>query len=209
MKSRRLGKSQGSLSGWLFADLTLILAIVTLSSWTINRAPTSSATVSLAKYQIALAEIGRLERQVSDLQSEIQKLREELQKLKNENEILKGQTSSNQVGVKLEPVVITISADPTDTASRVIQKIERELERVGVNPLQGFSFALIFGGTQENPTEQMRLDAKARAENVGNLLRGLESEEGWNKFTREKYVRSLHEIGLGVGFYKIELYPSN
>ena len=209
MKSRRLGKSQGSMSGWLFADLTLILAIVTLSSWTINRAPTSGATVSLAKYQIVLAEKSRLERELSDLQSEIQKLREELQRFKDENEILKVQTSSNQAGVKLEPVVVTISADLTDTASRVIQKIERELERMGVNPLQGFSFALIFGGTQENPTEQMRLDARARAEQVGNLLRGSDSEEGWNKFTREKYVRSLHDIGLGVGFYKIELYPSN
>lgn len=202
-------KSQGSLSGWLFADLTLILAVITLSSWTIDRESTSGATVPVARYQLALTEINRLEREVSELQSELETLRAELQRLKDENELLRGQSSPNPVGVKLEPVVITISANSGDSTVKVIQKIGRELELAGVNPLQGFSFALIFGGTQENPTEQMRDDAKARAEQIGNLLRGSDSKDGWDRFTREKYVRALHEIGLGVGFYKIELYPSN
>ena len=195
-------KSQGSLAGWLFADLTLVIAVVMLSSWTINQESASTATVTLEKYNLLLSE-------KNSLAAEVEKLKAELEKLKIENQDLNSRLGSGEKGVKLEPVVVIINATERDSAQSIFEMIDNALVLKSIDKTQQFSFALIFGGTAENPSEEMLEDAKLRATKIGERLRGTETEDGWAQFNREKYVRAFHDVGLGDGRYKIELYPSN
>ena len=195
-------KSQGSLAGWLFADLTLVIAVVMLSSWTINQESASTATVTLEKYNLILSE-------KNTLASELEALKIELKKLEIENQDLNSRLGSAEQGVKLEPVVIKINATERDSAQSIFEMIDNALMLKSIDKTQQFSFALIFGGTAENPSEEMLEDAKLRATKIGERLRGTETEDGWPQFNREKYVRAFHDVGLGDGRYKIELYPSN
>ena len=195
-------KSQGSLAGWLFADLTLVIAVVMLSSWTINQESASTATVTLEKYNLLLSE-------KNTLASELEALKIELEKLKIENQDLNSRLGYAEQGVKLEPVVIIINATERDSAQSIFEMIDNALMLKSIDKTQQFSFALIFGGTAENPSEEMLEDAKLRATKIGERLRGTETEDGWPQFNREKYVRAFHDVGLGDGRYKIELYPSN
>jgi len=195
-------KSQGSLAGWLFADLTLVIAVVMLSSWTINQESASTATVTLEKYSLLLSE-------KNSLAAEVEKLKAELEKLKIENQDLNSRLGSGEKGVKLEPVVVIINATERDSAQSIFEMIDNALVLKSIDKTQQFSFALIFGGTAENPSEEMLEDAKLRATKIGERLRGTETEDGWPQFNREKYVRAFHDVGLGDGRYKIELYPSN
>ena len=195
-------KSQGSLAGWLFADLTLVIAVVMLSSWTINQESASTATVTLEKYNLILSE-------KNTLASELEALKIELKKLEIENQDLNSRLGSGEKGVKLEPVVIKINATERDSAQSIFEMIDNALMLKSIDKTQQFSFALIFGGTAENPSEEMLEDAKLRATKIGERLRGTETEDGWPQFNREKYVRAFHDVGLGDGRYKIELYPSN
>ena len=195
-------KSQGSLAGWLFADLTLVIAVVMLSSWTINQESASTATVTLEKYNLLLSE-------KNSLAAEVEKLKAELEKLKIENQDLNSRLGSGEKGVKLEPVVVIINATERDSAQSIFEMIDNALVLKSIDKTQQFSFALIFGGTAENPSEEMLEDAKLRATKIGERLRGTEAEDGWPQFNREKYVRAFHDVGLGDGRYKIELYPSN
>ena len=195
-------KSQGSLAGWLFADLTLVIAVVMLSSWTINQESASTATVTLEKYDILLSE-------KNSLAVEVEKLKAELEKLKIENQDLNSRLGSGEKGVKLEPVVVIINSSERDSDQSIFEMIDNALALKSIEKTQQFSFALIFGGTAENPSEEMLQDAKLRATKIGERLRGTETEDGWPQFNREKYVRAFHDVGLGDGRYKIELYPSN
>lgn len=195
-------KSQGSLAGWLFADLTLVIAVVMLSSWTINQESASTATVTLEKYNLLLSE-------KNILSAEVEKIKAELEKLKIENQDLNSRLGSGEKGVKLEPVVVIINATERDSAQSIFEMIDNALVLKSIDKTQQFSFALIFGGTAENPSEEMLEDAKLRATKIGERLRGTETEDGWPQFNREKYVRAFHDVGLGDGRYKIELYPSN
>ena len=195
-------KSQGSLAGWLFADLTLVIAVVMLSSWTINQESATTATVTLEKYNLLLSE-------KNSLAAEVEKLKAELEKLKIENQDLNSRLGSGEKGVKLEPVVVIINATERDSAQSIFEMIDNALVLKSIDKTQQFSFALIFGGTAENPSEEMLEDAKLRATKIGERLRGTETEDGWPQFNREKYVRAFHDVGLGDGRYKIELYPSN
>ena len=195
-------KSQGSLAGWLFADLTLVIAVVMLSSWTINQESASTATVTLEKYDILLSE-------KNGLAVEVEKLKAELEKLKIENQDLNSRLGSGEKGVKLEPVVVIINSSERDSDQSIFEMIDNALALKSIEKTQQFSFALIFGGTAENPSEEMLQDAKLRATKIGERLRGTEAEAGWPQFNREKYVRAFHDVGLGDGVYKIELYPSN
>lgn len=195
-------KSQGSLAGWLFADLTLVIAVVMLSSWTINQESASTATVTLEKYNLLLSE-------KNSLAAEVEKIKAELEKLKIENQDLNSRLGSGEKGVKLEPVVVIINATERDSAQSIFEMIDNALVLKSIDKTQQFSFALIFGGTAENPSEEMLEDAKLRATRIGERLRGTETEDGWPQFNREKYVRAFHDVGLGDGRYKIELYPSN
>jgi len=195
-------KSQGSLAGWLFADLTLVIAVVMLSSWTIDQESASTATVTLEKYDILLSE-------KNSLAAEVEKLKAELEKLKIENQDLNNRLGSGEKGVKLEPVVVIIDSSERDSAQSIFEMIDNALMLKSIDKTQQFSFALIFGGTAENPSEEMLQDAKLRATKIGERLRGTEAEDGWPQFNREKYVRAFHDVGLGDGRYKIELYPSN
>ena len=195
-------KSQGSLAGWLFADLTLVIAVVMLSSWTINQESASTATVTLEEYNLLLSE-------KNSLAAEVEKLKAELEKLKIENQDLNSRLGSGEKGVKLEPVVVIINATERDSAQSIFEMIDNALVLKSIDKTQQFSFALIFGGTAENPSEEMLEDAKLRATKIGERLRGTEAEDGWPQFNREKYVRAFHDVGLGDGRYKIELYPSN
>lgn len=202
--------SKGSLAGWLFADFALVLAVISLSSWNLSEEPPTVETVPAAKYKELLAENRRLEETILTLEAEIEALKLEVEKLRDENEGLQDQIGADTPeGVKLEPITVTIKAQPSDSPGVIIGKIQRELALADVDPALLFSFALIFGGTQESPTEAMREDAKTRAKAIGDKLRNTETQFGWENFTREQYVRPFHDIGLGYGFYKIELYPSN
>ena len=188
--------SKGSLAGWLFADLALVLAVIMLSSWNLSEELPTVETVPAAEYESLLAENKKLEETVLILEAQIEEL--------------EAQTGTDTLeGVKLEPITITIKAQPSDSSKIIIEKIERELVLADVDTELLFSFALIFGGTQEGPTEAMREDAKTRAKSIGDKLRNTQTQSGWEKFNREQYVRPFHDIGLGYGFYKIELYPSN
>jgi len=195
-------KSQGSLAGWLFADLTLVIAVVMLSSWTINQKSAATATVALEKYNLLLLEKNRLE-------TEVEVLKAELAKIKNENEDLKTRLGTGEKGVKLEPVSIIISASERDSSQSIFEKIDKELGLQNINKTQQFSFALIFGGTSESQSKEMLEMAKSRAKKIGERLQGTDFEDGWSQFSREKYVRAFHETGLPDGYFKIELYPSN
>jgi len=202
--------SKGSLAGWLFADFALVLAVISLSSWNLSEELPTVETVPAAKYKELLAENRRLEETILILEAEIEALKLEVEKLRDENEGLQDQIGADTPeGVKLEPITVTIKAQPSDSPGVIIGKIQRELALADVDPALLFSFALIFGGTQESPTEAMREDAKTRAKAIGDKLRNTETQFGWENFTREQYVRPFHDIGLGYGFYKIELYPSN
>ena len=64
-------KSQGSLAGWLFADLTLVIAVVMLSSWTISQESTSTATVALTEFNLLLSERIKLEAELQALKAEL------------------------------------------------------------------------------------------------------------------------------------------
>ena len=202
-------KSQGSLAGWLFADLTLVIAVVMLSSWTINQESASTATVTLEKYNLLLSEKNSLAAEVEKQKAEVEKQKAELEKLKIENQDLNSRLGSGEKGVKLEPVVIIINATERDSAQSIFEMIDNALMLKSIDKTQEFSFALIFGGTAESPSEVMLQDAKSRATKIGERLRGTETEDGWPQFSREKYVRAFHDVGLGDGRYKIELYPSN
>ena len=202
-------KSQGSLAGWLFADLTLVLAVVMLSSWTINQKSATTTTVTLEKYNLLLSQKNSLETEVEKQKAEVEKQKAELEKLKIENQDLNSRLGNAEQGVKLEPVVVIISASERDSTRFIFEKIDKALEQMSIDKTQQFSFALIFGGTAENPSEEMLEDAKLRATKIGERLRGTETEDGWPQFNREKYVRAFHDVGLGDGRYKIELYPSN
>jgi len=206
-------KSQGSLAGWLFADLTLVIAVVMLSSWTINQKSATTATVTLEKYNLLLLEKNNLETEVEELKAEVEGLKAEVEDLNAIVEELEAELAKikggGEKGVKLEPVVVIISASERDSTQSVFEKIEKALEQKSIDKTQQFSFALIFGGTAENPSEEMLEDAKLRATKIGERLRGTETEDGWPQFNREKYVRAFHDVGLGDGRYKIELYPSN
>jgi hypothetical protein len=195
-------KSQGSLAGWLFADLTLVIAVVMLSSWTISQETTSTATVTLKKYNLLLSEKNKLE-------AELEALKTELVEIKNENEDLKTRLGAGEKGVKLEPVSIIISASERDSSQSIFDKIDKELGLQDINKTQQFSFALIFGGTSESQSKEMLEMAKSRAKKIGERLQGTDFEDGWSQFSREKYVRAFHETGLPDGYFKIELYPSN
>ena len=213
-------KSQGSLAGWLFADLTLVIAVVMLSSWTINQESATTATVTLEEYNLILSEKNTLASELLEkynlilsekntLASELEALKIELEKLKIENQDLNSRLGSGEKGVKLEPVVVIIKATERDSAQSIFEMIDNALVLKSIDKTQQFSFALIFGGTAENPSEEMLEDAKLRATKIGERLRGTETEDGWAQFNREKYVRAFHDVGLGDGRYKIELYPSN
>lgn len=196
-------QSKGSLAGWLFADFALVLAVISLSSWNLSEEPPTVETVPAAKYKELLAENRRLEETILIREAEIKALKLLVKQLQD-------QIGADPLeGVKLEPITVTIKAQPSDSSDVIIGKIERELALADVDPALLFSFALIFGGTQEGPTEAMREDAKTRAKAIGDKLRNTETQSGWEKFNREQYVRPFHDIGLGYGFYKIELYPSN
>ena len=195
-------KSQGSLAGWLFADLTLVIAVVMLSSWTISQETTSTATVTLKKYNLLLSEKNKLE-------AKLEALKTELVEIKNENEDLKTRLGAGEKGVKLEPVSIIISASERDSSQSIFDKIDKELGLQDINKTQQFSFALIFGGTSESQSKEMLEMAKSRAKKIGERLQGKDFEDGWSRFSREKYVRAFHETGLPDGYFKIELYPSN
>lgn len=195
--------SKGSLAGWLFADLALVLAVIMLSSWNLSEELPTAATVPAAEYESLLAENKKLEETVLILEAKIKELEAKIKEL--ETQI----GTDTLEGVKLEPITITIKAQPSDSSKIIIEKIERELVLADVDTELLFSFALIFGGTQEGPTEAMREDAKTRAKSIGDKLRNTQTQSGWEKFNREQYVRPFHDIGLGYGFYKIELYPSN
>jgi len=195
-------KSQGSLAGWLFADLTLVIAVVMLSSWTISQESTSTATVALTEYNLLLSEKIKLE-------AELEALKAELVKIKTENEDLKTRLGAGEKGVKLEPVSIIISASERDSSQSIFEKIDKELGLQNINKTQQFSFALIFGGTSESQSKEMLEMAKSRAKKIGERLQGTDFEDGWSQFSREKYVRAFHETGLPDGYFKIELYPSN
>ena len=173
-----------------------------LSSWTINQESASTATVTLEKYNLLLSE-------KNSLAAEVEKLKAELEKLKIENQDLNSRLGSGEKGVKLEPVVVIINATERDSAQSIFEMIDNALVLKSIDKTQQFSFALIFGGTAENPSEEMLEDAKLRATKIGERLRGTETEDGWPQFNREKYVRAFHDVGLGDGRYKIELYPSN
>lgn len=202
--------SRGSLVGWLFADLALVLAVIMLSSWNLSEELPTVETVPAAKYEELMAENRRLEETILILEAEIEALKLNVEKLRDENKGLQDQIGADtREGVKLEPITVTIKAQPSDSSDTIIEKIERELALADVDPALLFSFALIFGGTQEGPTEAMREDAKTRAKAIGDKLRNTETQSGWENFNREQYVRPFHDIGLGYGFYKIELYPSN
>ena len=202
--------SKGSLAGWLFADLALVLAVIMLSSWNLSEELPTAATVPAAEYESLLAENKKLEETVLILEAKIKELEAKIKELEAKIKELETQIGTDTLeGVKLEPITITIKAQPSDSSKIIIEKIERELVLADVDPALLFSFALIFGGTQEGPTEAMREDAKTRAKSIGDKLRNTETQSGWEKFNREQYVRPFHDIGLGYGFYKIELYPSN
>lgn len=226
--------SKGSLAGWLFADLTLVLAVIMLSSWTRSVETPTPETVSAVEFENLLAENKKLEETILILEAEIEEyeklsaenkkieetilileaeieaLKLEVEKLLDENNGLQEQIGTDIIeGVKLEPITVTIKAQPSDGSKIIIEKIERELSLADVDPELLFSFALIFGGTQESPTEAMREEAKTRAKAIGDKLRSSETQSGWERFKREQYVRPFHDIGLGYGFYKVELYPSN
>ena len=195
--------SKGSLAGWLFADLALVLAVIMLSSWNLSEELPTVETVTAAEYESLLAENKKLEETVLILEAQNEELEAKIEELE-------AQTGTDTLeGVKLEPITITIKAQPSDSSKIIIEKIERELVLADVDTELLFSFALIFGGTQEGPTEAMREDAKTRAKSIGDKLRNTQTQSGWEKFNREQYVRPFHDIGLGYGFYKIELYPSN
>jgi hypothetical protein len=203
-------RSKGSLAGWLFADLTLVLAVIMLSAWTRSVETPAPETVPAAEFENLLAENKKLEERILILEAEIEALKLEVEKLLEENSRLKEQIGTDTIeGVKLEPITVTIKAQPSDGSKIIIEKIERELYLADVDPDLLFSFALIFGGTQESPTEAMREEAKTRAKAIGDKLRSSETQSGWERFKREQYVRPFHDIGLGYGFYKVELYPSN
>ena len=202
--------AKGSLAGWLFADLTLVLAVIMLSAWTRSVETPAPETVPAAEFENLLAENKKLEERILILEAEIEALKLEVEKLLEENSRLKEQIGTDTIeGVKLEPITVTIKAQPSDSSKIIIEKIERELSLADVDPELLFSFALIFGGTQESPTEAMREEAKTRAKAIGDKLRSSETQSGWERFKREQYVRPFHDIGLGYGFYKVELYPSN
>lgn len=195
--------SKGSLAGWLFADLALVLAVIMLSSWNLSEELPTVETVPAAEYESLLAENKNLEETVLILEAQNEELEAKIEELE-------AQTGTDTLeGVKLEPITITIKAQPSDSSKIIIEKIERELVLADVDTELLFSFALIFGGTQEGPTEAMREDAKTRAKSIGDKLRNTQTQSGWEKFNREQYVRPFHDIGLGYGFFKIELYPSN
>jgi uncharacterized protein (UPF0210 family) len=186
-------KTQGSLAGWLFADLTLVISIVMLSSWTINKESTSTETVTLEKYNLLLEEKSKSESELAAVNAELAELKTELEKLKSENSKLRNQLGLGETGVKLEPVSIIISASELESSDSIFNKIEKALEDKGVDTNQQFSFALIFAGTTGSQSKDVLEIAKSRAKEIG----------------REKYVRPFHETGLPDGYFKIELYPSN
>jgi hypothetical protein len=202
-------KTQGSLAGWLFADLTLVISIVMLSSWTINKESTSTETVTLEKYNLLLEEKSKSESELAAVNAELAELKTELEKLKSENSKLRNQLGLGETGVKLEPVSIIISASELESSDSIFNKIEKALEDKGVDTNQQFSFALIFAGTTGSQSKDVLEIAKSRAKEIGERLQGTDRESGWPRFSREKYVRPFHETGLPDGYFKIELYPSN
>ncbi|MFM7762410.1 MAG: hypothetical protein ACKO73_05540, partial [Acidimicrobiaceae bacterium] len=97
-------QSKGSLAGWLFADLALVLAVITLSSWNLSEELPTVETVPAAKYKELWAENRRLEETILILEAEIEELKLEVKKLRDENKGLQDRIGADTLeGVKLEP----------------------------------------------------------------------------------------------------------
>ena len=62
--------SKGSLAGCLFADLALVLAVITLSSWNLSEELPTVETVPAAEYESLLAENKKLEETVLILEAQ-------------------------------------------------------------------------------------------------------------------------------------------
>ena len=99
--------AKGSLAGWLFADLTLVLAVIMLSSWTRSVETPAPETVPAAEFENLLAENKKLEERILILEAEIEALKLEVEKLLEENSRLKEQIGTDTIeGVKLEPITV-------------------------------------------------------------------------------------------------------
>jgi hypothetical protein len=196
MRKRRSGKSTASLAGWLFADLTLVLFVVSLSSAESNAAcpeprkgtvipewcpPTSTSPSTTTTSTTSTTTTTVPDTTVPD------------------------GDGSEPGGIKPEPVEIVLTSWRSSSLAVAIERELRDayrgnaaLQSVGKIDEIRFGVIIVYGGS------------KGEQNNFGDRLAERAEEilsESWIRVEPTTYFETGHDQGLVAGGLNLKLFP--
>jgi hypothetical protein len=193
LRRSRITKSSASLAGWIFADLTLLLAIVfastSLDETTTTITSTSSTTTTIVK-SLSSDEITGADTTISSTTTTTTVI-------SCPSDV--SAESCGVSGVRPDPVVLVI-----EDASRMRPSSFRDeltlavLERTDLPPDPNFGVILIYGGS-----------AGSSDSNVGDRFAAKIQTwlEEWDQVNATTYYQPGHDQSVSQGSVRLKLFP--
>lgn len=199
MRKRRSGKSTASLAGWLFADLTLVLFVVSLSS-----AESNAACPKPKKG----AEIPEWCTPSSTPQSTTTTSTTSTTTTTVPDTTVPGSSGSEPGGIKPEPVEIVLTSwRPGSLGSSLDKELEKVYEKDSnlraLGSLDDIKFGVVFiyGGAKGVAARNGDMQAKRAADAL------LDEKYRWSRITDLTYIDAVHDLGLVPSGLKFKLFP--
>jgi hypothetical protein len=176
-RSRKSDANQfGSLAGWLFADIALVLAFAFLSSKVVGRSSADAASSRTTTTTTTTTQPPTSN--TSQPESSGASVRE----------------------IILPEVCIS---DPASLIA-AYPKVEAKLREAKQSPTAKFSVLLIYAGYRGASTDQDPLAQQDEAKERARVLR--DTLQRWSRLSKENWVKDLgHDRGTTIGCYKLYL----
>ena len=172
----------GSMAGWLFADLSIVLTIVFMASIQATGQDASSTTSTTS---------------TSTTTSTTTSSTTTTTTLPSAPDTTAALPCN---GVVPRPVVVTISNTRAISDRQIFQQITTLLDKN--YPDSNFSMVIIYSGTGGDRSEQASSSAVRSSQDIGETLRFFE------RFVNEQYVESLWNPSIRLNEAKIKIFPN-
>ena len=184
-RRHRRSKMHGSMAGWLFADLSIVLAIVFMTSiQSTDQAASSIATTTTTSSTTSTTTTTTTTTTTAPTTI----------------------PSVPDTGVPLacngvvpKPVEVLIPRAESQPSMQVFKQIATLLDQN--YPDSNFSMVIIISGTGGDRSEQASKSARKSAQAIGETLKA------FDRFVNEKYVEPNYTADLELGEAKIKIFP--
>ena len=175
----------GSMAGWLFADLSIVLTIVFMASIQATGQDASSTTTSTSTTTTTSTTTSTTTTTTTTTTT-----------LPPDP----GTTAPLACnGVVPRPVEVLISNIDALSAKQIFKQISTLLDQN--YPDSNFSMVIVITGTGGDRSEQASKSARRSAEAIGETLKT------FDRFVNEKYVEPNYTVDLRLGVAKIKIFP--